>query len=187
MLRKINSLLTIPILLLFAAHLLLMSGLLTGVVGFNPDFKIISYLLLACVAAHAVFGIIFMAERMVKRVCGQKIYARPNAVFILQAVSGICMLILLLLHTSAYGYTAADGTFILRSPTLFYYITEMLFAFCVCLHCAVSYPRMVVTFGLIQKENGRKKISIVCVILSGILFIIAAAAFTLYYLPAISG
>ena len=180
MLRKINSLLTIPILILFAAHLVLMSGLLTGVVGFNPDFKIISYLLLACAAVHAVFGIFFMVERIIKRVRGQKVYASPNAVFILQAATGIAMLLLLLLHTSAYGYTAADGTFILRSPTLFYYITEMLLALSVCLHCAVSYPRMAVTFGLVQKKNGLKIISIVSSIIFGILFIIAASAFSLY-------
>lgn len=185
MLRKINSLLSIPILLLFAAHMLLMSGLLTGNVGFNPEFKKISFLLLALVAVHALFGICFMIERVVKRKRGQKTYASPNAVFILQAATGLAMLILVLLHTSAYGYTTPEGVFVLRDPSVFYFITECLFALSICLHCAVSYPRMAVTFGLIREEKGLKKFYIASGVVFGIFFLIAVTAFSLYYLPAL--
>ena len=41
-----------------------MSGLLTGFVGFNPDFKIISFTLAALVLVHALFGIYFAFERI---------------------------------------------------------------------------------------------------------------------------
>lgn len=126
MLRKINSILTIPIFVLFAVHLILMLGLLTGFIGFNPDFKMISFALAAFVLVHALFGIYFAFERIFLRKRGHKFYPKENKLFRVQLISGIVMLILVFLHTTAYGYTNAEGIFVLRDPSVFYYITELL-------------------------------------------------------------
>lgn len=187
MLRKINSFLIIPIILLLISHVVLMAGLLTGTIGFNPDFKIFSKLLLPLVLLHALFGICFMIERIVKKKRGQNTYPKPNTIFRLQMLSGIAMLILVFLHVTAYGYTNAEGVFILRDPSLFYYITESLFALSICVHCAVSFPRMAITFGLIQEGRGMLKLLKTSMILFSILFFVIFAVFSLYYLPPVIG
>ena len=187
MLRKINSILTIPIYILFAAHLILMSGLLTGFVGFNPDFKIISFALAALVLVHSLFGIYFAFERIFLKKRGQKVYPKENKLFRFQLISGIVMLILVFLHTTAYGYTNAEGIFVLRDPSLFYYITECLLALFVCAHSAVSVPRMAITFGLIKEGKGLLNIVKVSTAVFALVFIFAVFIFSTYYLPSILG
>jgi hypothetical protein len=187
MLRKINSILTVPIFVLFAVHLILMSGLLTGFVGFNPDFKKIGFALAALVLVHSLFGIYFAFERIFLRKRGQKAYPKENKLFRFQLISGIVMLILVFLHTTAYGYTNAEGIFVLRDPSVFYYITECLLALFVCAHSAVSVPRMAITFGLIKEGKGLLNIVKVSTAVFALVFIFAVFIFSTYYLPSILG
>lgn len=187
MLRKINSLLSALILIVFAGHLFFMSGLLTGLVGFNPNFKYFSFALLTLVLLHTLFGFGFMFERIIKRRRGQKSYTEQNKLFSLQMVSGILLLALVVLHTTAYGYTNAEGVFILRTPSLFYYVTECLLALFVCLHSMISLPRLCVSFGMIQTASGMKKVCFISLAIFAAVFAIAVVVFSLYYLPTIVG
>lgn len=187
MLRKINSLLTIPIFLLFIVHLILMAGLLTGILGFNPDFKLFGRMLMPFVLLHAAFGIFFLIQRIVCKKRGQNVYPKQNTIFRVQLLSGIAILILVFIHTTAYGYIGADGSFVLRAPSILYFILESLFALAICTHCAVSFPRMAVTFGLIKNKPGLIKTVKSSMIIFAAIFLIAEIAFCIYYIPPILG
>lgn len=187
MLRKINSLLTIPIFLLFIVHLILMGGLLTGLLGFYPDLKLFGQLLTPFVLLHAAFGILFLIQRIVCKKRGQNVYPKPNTIFRVQLLSGIAMLILVLVHTTAYGYVGADGSFVLRAPSLLYFILESLLALTICIHCAVSLPRMAVTFGLIKNKLGLIKTVKTSMKIFAVIFLIAEIAYCIYYIPPILG
>lgn len=184
MLRKINSLLTIPTLILAMVHIFLTSLVLTGVVGFTPWFTYVNNSLLFIVAVHVVISVLLLFGKILGR--GHR-YIPQNKVHFIQMFSGILMVVFVIIHMSAYGFVAPDGTFVLRAPSLSYYITECLLILSVSVHFMVSIPRLAISLGLIKEKSGMKTAWIVSTIVSVGIFVASILAYSYYYLPAILG
>lgn len=145
--RKWNNILARIIILLFLLHGLMGSLMLLGfsTVSFAP----LSWLLLAAVVLHGIFGIFstFPAVRSGKE--SGRWYLRQNAAFWTKRFSGLAIMILLVFHVTAYT-TNVNGRFFLKEFTRIRLLLQLLFLLAIFIHLAVSIKSMLIAKGTIK-------------------------------------
>ena len=150
-LRKLNSLLVIIIILILASHALLTGLLLAGLIEYTL------YL--------------FIKDKIKQRKI--HVYANINKDTIVQAISGIFIIIFIVAHVLSYIYLPA------YIPNFNWQITHLtidtLFFITLFIHLQISIPRLLVSFGFLVEKNDydkcRKVIRILLIIIFTLLFL----------------
>ena len=171
-LRKLNSLLVIIIILILASHALLTGLLLAGLIEYTPNTIVTGEVLLFFVIAHIIISIyLFIKDKIKQRKI--HVYANINKDTIVQAISGIFIIIFIVAHVLSYIYLPA------YIPNFSWQITHLtidtLFFITLFIHLQISIPRLLVSFGfLVEKndyDNCRKVVRIILIIIFTLLFL----------------
>ncbi len=184
MLRTLSTILVIPTILLFWLHSITQSLFLMGFLGYDINRKIIAYILAALILIHAVIGIILMIKKLTVK--GRK-YLPLNKSLIIQTVSGIGVLAVIYFHITAFNALSLLGGFVLRTPDLTFYLVNTLLVILIGLHCAVGLHKLCISFGLVTRADQLQKIIPATAIIACTPAVISIIAFSIYYIPAITG
>ena len=171
-LRKLNSLLVIIIILILAAHALLTGLLLAQLIEYTPNTIVTGEILLSFVIAHIIISLYLSIKDKIKQ-RKIRVYANVNRDTLVQAVSGIFIIIFIAAHVLSYIYLPA------YIPNFNWQITHLtidtLFFITLFIHLQISIPRLLVSFGfLVEKndyDNCRKVVRIILVIIFTLLFL----------------
>ena len=160
-LRKLNSLLVIIIILILASHALLTGLLLAGLIEYTPNTIVTGEILLFFVILHIIISLyLFIKDKIKQRKI--HVYANINKDTIVQAISGIFIIIFIVAHVLSYWQITH-----LTIDTLFF-ITLFI-------HLQISIPRLLVSFGFLVEKNDfdkcRKVIRILLIIIFTLLFL----------------
>lgn len=171
-LRKLNSVLVIIIVLILASHALLTGLLLAGLIEYTPNTIVTGEVLLFFVIVHIIISLyLFIKDKIKQRKI--RVYANINRDTIVQAISGIFIIVFIVAHVLSYIYLPA------YIPNFNWQIThqtiDTLFFITLFIHLQISIPRLLVSFGfLVEKndyDNCRKVIRIILLIIFTLLFL----------------
>lgn len=173
MLRKINTILSILLLLIFLIHGVLGSFMLIGI-GSVPG-KVLAWMGVVILAAHTIIGVILTIKTL-RRGKGNY-YVRQNAVFWARRISGFGILILLFFHIGLFG-GIQDGAYILFPFTTVRFIAQMLLVAVFFVHLFLNIRPLLVSLGILKYKERQGDIFLILSVL--LLFI--AGAVIIYYI-----
>ena len=171
-LRKLNSLLVIIIILTITSHALLTGLLLAELIEYTPNTIVTGKILLSFVIVHIIISLyLFIKDKINQRKI--RIYPKINKDTIVQAISGIFIIIFIAAHVLSYIYLPA------YLPNFSWQITHLtidtLFFITLFIHLQISIPRLLVSFGFLVEKNDydkcRKVVRIILIIIFTLLFL----------------
>ena len=168
--RKINTILSVLLLVIFMLHGLMGSFMLLGI-GSSAG-KI-----LAWVAAHTVIGVILTINTLkISKNAGNS-YLKQNAVFWARRASGLAILILMFFHIGLFG-GVQDGIYILFPFTTVKLITQLLLVAALFIHLFINIRPLLVSLGIISYKERRGDIYLIL----SVLLLFSAGAVIIYYI-----
>lgn len=145
--RKWNNRLVMLILVLFLLHGVMGCLELLGIS--TVSIWQMSWILLLAVVVHAVIGILCTVRSVRSGAGGKKWYLKENTGFWVKRLSGIAILILLVLHLSAYKVSVND-VFFFREFTALQMLSQILFVLAIFIHIFVSLKAMLIAKGVVK-------------------------------------
>ena len=164
--RKINTILSVLLLVIFMLHGLMGSFMLLGI-GSSAG-KILAWVGVAVLAAHTVIGVILTINTL-------KI--SQNAVFWARRASGLAILILMFFHIGLFG-GVQDGIYILFPFTTVKLITQLLLVAALFIHLFINIRPLLVSLGIISYKERRGDIYLIL----SVLLLFSAGAVIIYYI-----
>ena len=153
MLRFFNSVLAAACVALLLLHILWAAALLAGLTGYSNYISLIGWIFLACLTLHGLLSLYLFALH--DRPECRFPYPRSNSGALVQRLSGAALIALVIPHINeAYGHVTLSGWFLPNEPTAGRYILEASLLAAVGLHLWQSLPRLPVSLGLLQSEEG---------------------------------
>lgn len=153
-LKKINAVLTWFTSMCFLTHLYTMSVfMLTG--WFNVGICMAGARATAMfVSLHTVISLIILffshdGSSLTR-------YAKLNKETVMQRATAISMMILVHFHLKAFGFITA-GTALSIGQKIFIIVTEVLFFASCNAHLGISFPRSLITMGIIREDSAELK------------------------------
>ena len=173
--RKWNAILTAAIMVLFLLHAIFGAFQLFGV---GPSaLKAVAWAALVLVVLHTLIGVKLTADSIeVWRRTGAG-YFRQNKLFWARRVSGFAVMVLLVFHMTAFGYSNG-GAYRLHWFTDFKLATQILLIVTLAVHVLMNVRPMLISFGV---RGLKKYVGDILFVLS-VLLLFMAAAFIVYYL-----
>ena len=173
--RKWNAILTAAILALFLVHAILGGFQLFGV-G-STAVKGIAWAALVLIVVHTAIGIKYTADTLrVWKKTGVS-YFRENLLFWARRVSGFAVMILLVLHLTAFGDTSG-GAYRLKWFDGARLTVQLLLVAAIALHVLTNVKPMLISFGV---RSLKERTGDILFVLS-VLLLFFASAFIAYYL-----
>ena len=170
--RKINTILSVLLLVIFMLHGLMGSFMLLGI-GSSAG-KILAWVGVAVLAAHTVIGVILTINTLkISKNAGNS-YLKQNAVFWARRASGLAILILMFFHIGLFG-GVQDGIYILFPFTL---ITQLLLVAALFIHLFINIRPLLVSLGIISYKERRGDIYLIL----SVLLLFSAGAVIIYYI-----
>ena len=170
--RKINTILSVLLLVIFMLHGLMGSFMLLGI-GSSAG-KILAWVGVAVLAAHTVIGVILTINTLkISKNAGNS-YLKQNAVFWARRASGLAILILMFFHIGLFG-GVQDGIYILFPFTTVKLITQLLLVF---IHLFINIRPLLVSLGIISYKERRGDIYLIL----SVLLLFSAGAVIIYYI-----
>ena len=140
--RKINTILSVLLLVIFMLHGLMGSFMLLGI-GSSAG-KILAWVGVAVLAAHTVIGVILTINTLkISKNAGNS-YLKQNAVFWARRASGLAILILMFFHIGLFG-GVQDGIYILFPFTTVKLITQLLLVAALFIHLFINIRPLLVS------------------------------------------
>ena len=168
--RKINTILSVLLLVIFMLHGLMGSFMLLGI-GSSAG-KILAWVGVAVLAAHTVIGVILTINTLkISKNAGNS-YLKQNAVFWARRASGLAILILMFFHIGLFG-GVQDGIYILFPFTTVKLITQLLLV-----HLFINIRPLLVSLGIISYKERRGDIYLIL----SVLLLFSAGAVIIYYI-----
>ena len=173
--RKINTILTVLLLVIFMLHGLMGSFMLLGI-GSSAG-KILAWVGVAVLAAHTVIGVILTINTLkISKNAGNS-YLKQNAVFCAGRASGLAILILMFFHIGLFG-GVQDGIYILFPFTTVKLITQLLLVAALFIHLFINIRPLLVSLGIISYKERRGDIYLIL----SVLLLFSAGAVIIYYI-----
>lgn len=174
--RKINTILSVLLILIFAVHGVMGSFMLLGV-GSSAG-KVLAWIGVGVLAAHTVIGVILTIETICAAgKSGGQPYLRQNAIFWARRASGLAILILAFFHIGLFG-KVMDRAYILFPFTTVRLITQLLLIGSVFLHVAINIRPLLVSLGVLEFKKRRGDLYLIL----SVLMLFMAGAVILYYI-----
>jgi len=143
---------------LFFFHGISASLFLLGFLPYSSRYKTTGWVLVGLIIFHALIVTTEAARNLYLRRTGVlkgRLYVRRNISFFGQRLSGALLLVFILLHIGAYGYTDASG-FHLRHFGIFSLFNQTALAALAGIHLASSARPLVISLGIDPaKQPGR--------------------------------
>ena len=173
--RKINTILSVLLLVIFMLHGLMGSFMLLGI-GSSAG-KILAWVGVAVLAAHTVIGVILTIKTLkISKNTGNS-YLKQNAVFWARRASGLAILILMFFHIGLFG-GVQDGMYILFPFTTVKLITQLLLVAALFIHLFINIRPLLVSLGIISYKERRGDIYLIL----SVLLLFSAGAVIIYYI-----
>lgn len=173
--RKINTILSVLLLVIFMLHGLMGSFMLLGI-GSSAG-KILAWVGVAVLAAHTVIGVILTINTLkISKNTGNS-YLKQNAVFWARRASGLAILILMFFHIGLFG-GVQDGIYILFPFTTVKLITQLLLVAALFIHLFINIHPLLVSLGIISYKERRGDIYLIL----SVLLLFSAGAVIIYYI-----
>jgi len=135
---------------LFFFHGISASLFLLGFLPYSPRYKSTGWILAGLIIFHALIVAAEAARNLYLRRTGVlkgRLYVRQNISFFGQRLSGALLLVFILLHIGAYGYTDASG-FHLRHFGIFSLVNQTALAALAGIHLMSSARPLVISLGI---------------------------------------
>lgn len=173
--RKLNAILTAVIMSLFVVHAILGALNIFDVVIIIS--KVISYGMVALVAAHTVLSVILTVQsvKVWKRTGAP--YLRENRLFWARRISGFALMLLIPFHMFSFGETV-NGVYSLYFFSGLKLSASILFVICLAFHIIANVKPMLISFGI---KKLRPRAGDILFFIS-VLLLIAVAAFIVYFI-----
>ena len=173
--RKINTILSVLLLVIFMLHGLMGSFMLLGI-GSSAG-KILAWVGVAVLAAHTVIGVILTIKTLkIFKKAGNS-YLKQNAVFWARRASGLAILILMFFHIGLFG-GVQDGMYILFPFTTVKLITQLLLVAALFIHLFINIRPLLISLGIISYKERRGDIYLIL----SVLLLFSAGAVIIYYI-----
>lgn len=173
--RKINTILSVLLLVIFMLHGLMGSFMLLGI-GSSAG-KILAWVGVAVLAAHTVIGVILTINTLkISKNAGNS-YLKQNSVFWARRASGLAILILMFFHIGLFG-GVQDGIYILFPFTTVKLITQLLLVAALFIHLFINIRPLLVSLGIISYKERRGDIYLIL----SVLLLFSAGAVIIYYI-----
>lgn len=173
--RKINTILSVLLLVIFMLHGLMGSFMLLGI-GSSAG-KILAWVGVAVLAAHTVIGVILTINTLkISKNAGNS-YLKQNEVFWARRASGLAILILMFFHIGLFG-GVQDGIYILFPFTTVKLITQLLLVAALFIHLFINIRPLLVSLGIISYKERRGDIYLIL----SVLLLFSAGAVIIYYI-----
>ena len=173
--RKINTILSVLLLVIFMLHGLMGSFMLLGI-GSSAG-KILAWIGVAVLAVHTVIGVILTIKTLkISKNAGSS-YLKQNAVFWARRASGLAILILMFFHIGLFG-GVQDGMYILFPFTTVKFITQLLLVAALFIHLFINIRPLLVSLGIISYKERRGDIYLIL----SVLLLFSAGAVIIYYI-----
>ena len=173
--RKINTILSVLLLVIFMLHGLMGSFMLLGI-GSSAG-KILAWVGVAVLAAHTVIGVILTINTLkISKNAGNS-YLKQNAEFGARRASGLAILILMFFHIGLFG-GVQDGIYILFPFTTVKLITQLLLVAALFIHLFINIRPLLVSLGIISYKERRGDIYLIL----SVLLLFSAGAVIIYYI-----
>lgn len=173
--RKINTILSVLLLVIFMLHGLMGSFMLLGI-GSSAG-KILAWVGVAVLAAHTVIGVILTINTLKISKNEGNSYLKQNAVFWARRASGLAILILMFFHIGLFG-GVQDGIYILFPFTTVKLITQLLLVAALFIHLFINIRPLLVSLGIISYKERRGDIYLIL----SVLLLFSAGAVIIYYI-----
>lgn len=174
--RKINTVLSLLLLIIFMIHGIMGSFMLLGVSG--SAGKVLAWIGAVILAAHTVIGIVLTVKtiRISKKAGGSR-YLRQNALFWARRASGLAILIPAFFHIGLFG-EVRDGVYILFPFTTVKLITQLLLIAALFVHILMNIRPLLVSLGVLRYKERRGDIYLIL----SVLLLFMAGAVIIYYI-----
>lgn len=173
--RKVNTILSVMLFLIFLIHGVMGSFMLLGV-GSSAG-KILAMFGVLILAAHTVIGVLLTIQTLRSSKKNENHYPKQNALFWARRASGLAVLILGFFHIGLFG-GVQDNAYILFPFTTVRLITQLLLVAALFVHLFINVRPLLVSLGVIKYKERRGDIYL---ILSVLLLFISGAA-VIYYI-----
>ena len=175
-LRKVNSIVTMGIMVLFLVHMIWGILILTGMTkGGSNVFSVFSYMLMVLIAVHVLIGIKLTIDTIIAAKKSHVFYWRENSLFLLRRISGFALLLFILAHVIVLKGKSVNGSFRLPFFDEMALASQILMVLSLLVHLATNIKPLKIALGFSDKHNLRTDIGLVLAILlflSGIAFVI---------------
>ena len=173
--RKLNSILTAVILVLFIIHGFL--GALNMIDIAVVITKYMAWVMVALIAVHVVLSCILTAQALKTWKITGAPYFRENTLFWARRISGIAVMLLLAFHVLAFR-SISSGTFTLGFFGGFQLATNILLVISIAVHVITNVKPMLISFGV---RSLKPRAGDILFFLS-ILLVLFIIGFIVYYL-----
>lgn len=173
--RKVNTILSVLLLVIFLIHGVMGSYMLLGI-GSSAG-KILAYFGVLLLIAHTVIGSFLTIQTLRRAKTKDEKYLKQNAVFWARRASGLAVLILLSFHIGLFG-EVRNGAYILFPFTTVKLVMQLLLTAALFVHIFINVRPLLVSLGVIKYKERRSDIYL---ILSVILLFVTGAA-VIYYI-----
>lgn len=173
--RKLNTILSALLILVFMLHGIMGSFMLVGVA--SSAGKILAWIGVGILIAHTGIGawLTVQSFRTAKK-SGEK-YLKQNGIFWARRASGLAILVLMFFHIGLFG-EVQDGQYILFPFTTIKLVTQLLLIAALFIHIFINIRPLLVSLGIISYKERRGDIYLVLSVF--LLFITGAVVF--YYI-----
>lgn len=172
--RKINSILTAVILVLFIIHGFL--GALNMLDVVVVITKVMAWVMVALIAVHVALSCILTAKAIKTWKITGAPYLRENTLFWARRISGIAVMLLLVFHVLAFR--SSSGSFTLSFFGGFQLAANILLVVSIAVHVITNVKPMLISFGV---RSLKPRVGDILFFLS-ILLVLFIIGFIIYYL-----
>lgn len=171
--RKLNTILSVLLMIVFLLHGLLGSFMLVGASTFSG--KIFAQIGMVLLLLHLCIGIRLTIQTFQTK--SGWAYSKQNALFWTRRASGLAILILAFFHMGVFG-AVEDGLYVLTPFTTVKLLTQLLLIASLFVHIFVNVRPMLVSLGVISYKERRGDIFLIL----SILLLFMAGSIVLYYI-----
>ena len=177
--RRINSIATVAIMILFVIHLIWGALELFGMIkGGSSLFSVLSYIMVGFIVLHVTLSLklTFDSVRTMRR-AGVS-YWKENRLFWVRRISGFALMAFLIIHVIIFRGQNVGGVFLLQMFDVLRLISQILLVVSLFVHLVTNIRPLKIALGLEDKRNIRTDIALIL----SILLLIAGIAFIIYFI-----
>ncbi len=177
--RRVNSIVTALIMLLFLVHMIWGGLLLAGIVkGGSRVFSVISMIMMILICLHVIISVKLTVDTIIASRKAGAFYFRENKLFLARRISGFALVFFIAVHVLIFNGSNEGGVYRLNPFGMAALISQILMVVCLVLHIVLNVRPLKIAFGFSDKRKESYDFAVVM----AILLLIAAAAFLIYYL-----
>lgn len=171
--RKLNTILSVLLFVIFLLHGVLGSFVLIGVGEIAG--KMLAHIGMILLVLHLCIGVRLTIQTFQTK--SGLAYSKQNVLFWMRRASGLAILILAFFHMGIFG-SVEDGWYILTPFTTVKLLTQLLLVAALFVHLFVNVRPMLISLGVIEYKERRGDLFL----LLSILLLFMAGSIVLYYI-----